>query len=65
MKTKKVQLNLYIPEAYKNILGRMAGERMLGNPSKPASASQIGAEIIREYLDKLKKENGGMPNVKP
>jgi hypothetical protein len=53
MKTKKVQLNLYIPEAYKTILGRMAGERMLRNPSKSASASQIGAEIICEYLDSL------------
>ena len=53
METKKVQLNLYILESYRNMLGRMAAERMLKNPSKSASASQIGAEIIREYLDKL------------
>ncbi len=59
METKKVQLNLYIPEEYRKMLGRMAGERMLMNPSKAASASQIGAEIIREYLEKLlEKERG-------
>jgi hypothetical protein len=52
---KKVQLNLYILESYKNMLGKMAAERMLKNPSKSASASQIGAEIICEYLDRLGK----------
>lgn len=53
METKKVQLNLYILESYRNMLGRIAAERMLKNPSKSASASHIGAEIICEYLDKL------------
>ena len=50
---KKVQLNLYILESYRNMLTRMAAERMLKNPSKSASASQIGAEIICEYLNRL------------
>jgi hypothetical protein len=50
---KKVQLNIYIPESYRNMLGRMAAQRMLMNPSKSASASQIGAEILCEYLEKL------------
>ena len=53
METKKVQVNLYIPEAYRDMLGRMAAERMLKNPSKSASASQIGVEIICDYLDRL------------
>ena len=53
METKKVQLNLYILESYRNMLGRMAAERMLKNPSKSASASHIGAEILCEYLDRL------------
>lgn len=53
METKKVQLNLYILESYRNMLGRMAAERMLKNPSKSASASQVGAEIILDYLEKL------------
>ena len=56
METKKVQLNLYIPEAYKKMLGRLAGERMLRNPSKSASASQIGAEIICEYLNNMERK---------
>jgi len=58
MKAKKTQLNLYILESYKNMLGRMAAERMLKNPSKSATASQIGAEIISEYLSNLAKKEG-------
>jgi len=58
MKAKKTQLNLYILESYKNVLGRMAAERMLKNPSKSATASQIGAEIISEYLSNLAKKEG-------
>ena len=53
---KKVQLNLYILESYKNMLGKMAAERMLKNPSKSATASQIGAEILCGYLDNLKEK---------
>ena len=58
MKNKKVQLNLYIPEEHRDMLQRLAGERMLKNPKRSASASKIGAEIICEYLDRLAgKEN--------
>ena len=53
MGTKKVQLNLYLPEAHRDMLQRLAGERMLENPKRSASASKIGAEIICEYLGKL------------
>lgn len=53
METKKAQLNLYISGAYINMLGRMAGERMLQNPKRSASASKIAAEILCEYLDRL------------
>ena len=67
MEKKKVQLNLYILESYRNMLTKIAGERMLKNPSKSASASQIGAEIICEYLDDLKEKGflklaGGIQN---
>jgi len=51
---KKVQLNLYILETYRNMLTKMAAQRMLNDPSKSATASQIGAEILCEYLDRLK-----------
>ena len=51
--TKKVQLNLYVPEHYRDMLQRLAAERMLENPKRSASASKIGAEILCEYLEKL------------
>ena len=53
MGTKKVQLNLYLPEAHRDMLQRMAGERMVKDPKRSASASKVGAEIICEYLEKL------------
>ena len=56
---KKVQLNIYIAESYRNMLGKMAAERMMKDPSRSASASQIGAEIICEYLDRLGEAEGG------
>lgn len=51
MGTKKVQLNLYLPEAHRDRLQRMAGERMVKDPKRSSSASKIGAEIICEYLE--------------
>ncbi len=56
MGTKKVQLNLYIPEQHRDLLQRIAGERMLKNPKRSSSASKIGAEIIAEYLNNLEKK---------
>ncbi len=57
MKTKKkVQLNLFILQSYKNLLTRIAAERMLKNPGKSITASRIGAEILCEYLDRMGKE---------
>jgi hypothetical protein len=53
MNTKKVQLNLYVPEQYRDMLQRMAAERMLKNPKRSVTASKIGAEVIGEYLEKL------------
>ena len=55
MMTKKVQLNVYILEKYRDMLQRMAAERMMKNPSRSLTASKIGAEILCEYLEKLKE----------
>jgi hypothetical protein len=55
MNNKKVQLNLYVPEEYRDLLQRMAAERMMKNPKRSATASKIGAEIICEYLEKLRE----------
>jgi hypothetical protein len=67
MENKKVQLNLYIPEAYRDTLQRIAAERMLREPKRSATASKIGAEIICEFLERVKKgnvkdEDGGLKN---
>ncbi len=48
---KKVQLNVYILASYRDMLGKMAAERMMKDPSRSATASHIGAEIICESLD--------------
>ena len=61
MENKKVQLNLYILESYRDMLGMIAGERMLENPKRSSSASRIGAEILCEYLDDLKEK--GIPKL--
>ena len=53
MENKKIQLNLYIREHYRDLLQRMAAERMLKNPKRAVSASKIGAEIVGEYLEKF------------
>ncbi len=53
MGTKKVQLNLYVPEVYRDMLQRMAAQRMLKDPKRSSTASKIGAEILCEYLERL------------
>ena len=58
METKKVQLNLYIPEAHRDMLQRLAGERMLRDPKRSASASKVAAEIICEHLNNLERKEG-------
>ena len=64
---RKIQLNLYFPEHYKDTLQRLAGQRMLENPKRSASASKIAVEILCEHLDDLKEKGvlklaGGVQN---
>ena len=47
-----VQLNLSLPRHDRDMLRKIAGKRMMDDPSKVESAASVGAEIIREYLDK-------------
>ena len=53
METKKVQLNVYIAEVCRDMLQKMAAERMLKDPRRAVSASKMGADIICEYLKGL------------
>ncbi len=53
METKKVQLNVYIAAVYRDMLQRMAAQKMLKDPRRSVTASKIGADIICEYLQEL------------
>ena len=48
---KIVQLNLSLPKHDRDTLRKIAGKRMMDNPSKVESAASVGSEIIRKYLD--------------
>ena len=52
--SKKVQLNLCIPEHYRDQLRRMAAQTNLENPGKVITAASLGTEIICKYLENLK-----------
>ena len=48
----RVQLNICLPRYYRGKLRRIAAERMVEDPDKVESAASVGAEIIKEYLEK-------------
>ena len=50
---KKVQLNLCVPEHYRDQLRRMAAQTNLEDPGKVITAASLGTEIICTYLDSL------------
>ena len=52
--TKKVQVNLYVPEVYRDMLQRMAAERMLRNPKRAVSGATVAAEIVCQHLDRMR-----------
>lgn len=55
-----VQLNISLPKRDRDTLRRIAGKRMMDNPSKVESAASVGAEIIRKYLEEQeRKESKG------
>jgi len=54
---KIVQLNISLPRHDRDMLRKIAGKRMMDNPSKVESAASVGAEIIKEYLNEKKNED--------
>jgi hypothetical protein len=50
-----VQLNLSLSKRDRDMLRKMAGKRMMDDPSKVESAASVGAEIIRRYLDEQER----------
>jgi len=57
-KSKQVPLMLSIPKEYRDKLRTMAARKNLENPDKVTSASQIGREIICDFLDKHNSDSG-------
>jgi hypothetical protein len=59
---KKIQLNLAIPERYRNLLRRMAAERMMENPNEIVSGTSIATELLitalQEIAGETKREGG-------
>jgi hypothetical protein len=52
---KIVQLNLSLPKHDRDTLRKIAGKRMMDNPSKVESAASVGSEIIRKYLEEQER----------
>ena len=50
-----VQLNLSLPKHDRDMLRKIAGKRMMDDPSKVESAASVGAEIIRKYLEEQER----------
>jgi hypothetical protein len=53
----KIQINLAIPERYRNLLRRMAAERMMSDPNQIVSGTSIASEILLTELKKIAGEN--------
>jgi len=53
---KIVQLNLSLSKQDRDMLRKIAGKRMMDDPSKVESAASVGAGIIRNYLEAQDKD---------
>ena len=53
---KKIQLNLSIPERYRNLLRRMAAERVMSDPNQVATGASIATELLLTALNKITGE---------
>jgi hypothetical protein len=53
---KRIQINLAIPECYRNLLRRMAAERMMEDPSEIVSGTSIATEILLSALTEIAGE---------
>jgi len=56
--SKNVQINLSIPEHYRNLLRRMAAERVMNDPSEVATGASIATELLLEALKEIMGKGG-------
>ena len=61
---KKIQINLAIPESYRNFLRRMAAERMMENPWQTITGTAIATELLLKALNEIGKFDVGGENKK-
>jgi hypothetical protein len=54
---KKIQLNLAVPERYRNLLRRMAAERVMSDPRQIVTGASIATEMLLTALKKIAGEN--------
>jgi hypothetical protein len=59
--SNNVQINLSIPEQYRNLLRRMAAERVMCDPSQVVTGASIATDLLLTALRKLagEKNEGG------
>lgn len=53
---KKIQMNLAIPERYRNYLRRLAAERVLENPDQIVTGASIATELLLTALKEVAGE---------
>ena len=51
-----VQINLSIPERYRNLLRRMAAERVMENPGQVVTGASIATELLLTALKEVAGE---------
>jgi len=61
---KKIQMNLAIPERYRNLLRRMAAERMMENPEQVVTGASIATEMLLNALKEITGETKREGNLK-
>ena len=62
---KNVQFNLWIPEYYRNLLRRMAAERVLNDPTQVTTGASIATELLLKALQEVSPKmniDGGIEN---
>lgn len=62
---KNVQLNLAIPEYYRNLLRKMAAQRVMKNPNEVATGASVATELLLKSLKEISNQtniSGGIEN---
>ena len=53
---KRIQINLAIPEHYRDLLRKLAAERILEDPGQVVSGASIATDILIEALKEIEEK---------